>query len=123
MAAAAPYADLRHVGASAIPVCLTKGGLDLVVRVDAAEFDRAEAALAASFQMMKPGSIQTDDFAAFADETRAISLGLQLTVENGRYWRSPTRSRWGATGFPWRRITPEKAAFIDAVLTTRARRG
>ncbi|WP_419952499.1 hypothetical protein [Methylobacterium sp.] len=109
--------------ARAIPGCLTKGGLDLVVRVDAAEFDRAEAALAASFRMMKPGSIQTDDFAAFADETRAIPLGLQLTVENGRYWRSPTRSRWGARGFPWRRITPKKAAFIDAALTARARRG
>ncbi|KQO53618.1 MULTISPECIES: hypothetical protein [unclassified Methylobacterium] len=111
------------MGASAIPGCLTKGGLDLVVRVDAAEFARVETAIAASFRMMKPGSIRTDDFAAFVDETRAISLGLQLTVENGRYWRSPTRSRWGARGFPWRRITPEKAAFIDAALTARARRG
>lgn len=111
------------MGASAIPGCLTKGYLDLVVRVDAAEFDRAEAALAASFRMMKPGSIRTDDFAAFADETRVLPLGIQRTVENGRYWRSPTRSRWGARGFPWRRITPKKAAFIDAALTARARRG
>lgn len=75
-------ADIRHVGATAIPGCLTKGDLDLVVRVEAADFPLAEACLAARFGR-NTGSVRTDDFAAFADD--ALALGIQLTAKDGRF--------------------------------------
>lgn len=72
--------SVRHIGATAIPGCLTKGDLDIVVRVDAADFAQAEAALAARFQR-NTGSIRTDAFAAFEDAARTPPLGIQLAVK------------------------------------------
>ena len=40
--------EIMHVGATAIADCLTKGDLDVMVRVDAEEFSEAELALDAS---------------------------------------------------------------------------
>ncbi|WP_027173652.1 GrpB family protein [Methylobacterium sp. 10] len=77
-------ADIRHVGATAVPGCATKGDLDVVVRVAACDFDAAEAEPAALFPR-NSGSIRTVDFAAFADETQSPSLGIQLTVREGRF--------------------------------------
>ncbi len=77
-------AEIRHVGATAVPGCATKGDLDVVVRVDADGFDAAEAHLAALFPR-NPGSVRTGDFAAFADEAQSPPLGIQLTAKGGRF--------------------------------------
>ncbi|WP_334493720.1 GrpB family protein [Bradyrhizobium sp. AZCC 1614] len=42
-------AEMHHVGATAIPGCLTKGDLDIVIRVDAADFSQVDAQLAERF--------------------------------------------------------------------------
>ncbi|WP_409565266.1 GrpB family protein [Methylobacterium sp. J-078] len=126
-----PSADIRHVGATAIPGCLTKGDLDLVVRVDAADFPTAEACLAARFAR-NAGSIRTADFAAFADDGQPLPLGIQLTVKGGpfdvfhhfadalrgdarlleRYNTLKTR----CDGLPMDAYRAEKARFIAGVL-------
>ena len=86
----------RHVGATAIPGCLTKGDLDIVVRVDPSHFTADEGRLAASFDR-NVGSIRTDHFAAFEDEEAHPHLRLQLTVKGGclrrlsSFRRSPAR--------------------------------
>jgi GrpB-like predicted nucleotidyltransferase (UPF0157 family) len=41
-----PAADVRHIGATAIPGCLTKGNLDIVVRVPIDQFSDTDAVLA-----------------------------------------------------------------------------
>ncbi|MBN9280639.1 MAG: GrpB family protein [Hyphomicrobium sp.] len=72
-------ADIRHIGATAIPGCLTKGDLDIVVRVEAADFAGADAALAAHFDR-NTGSTHSDTFSSFESDGTSPHLGVQLTV-------------------------------------------
>lgn len=129
-----PSAEIRHVGATAIPGCLTKGDLNLVVRVDAADFPAAEERLAALFAR-NAGSIRTQDFAAFADETQVLPVGIQLTVKDGPLdvfhpfaealrgdallleRDNALKTRWA--GRPMDAYRAEKARFIADVLRRR----
>jgi GrpB-like predicted nucleotidyltransferase (UPF0157 family) len=77
-------AIVLHVGATAVAGCLTKGDLDIVVRVDRDDFVLAEERLAAAFAR-NGGSIRTADFAAFEDDGRSPHLGIQLTIVGGRF--------------------------------------
>lgn len=72
-------ADVQHVGATAVDGCLTKGDLDIVVRVPPTDFAQAEAVLATLFQR-NSGSIKTDGFAAFEDDLASPHLGVQLVA-------------------------------------------
>jgi len=75
-------ADIRHIGATAVPGCQTKGDLDIVVRVREEDFAGADASLAALFDRNE-GSVRTDTFSAFEDGTTSPHLGIQLTVIGG----------------------------------------
>lgn len=77
-------AEILHVGATAIPGCLTKGDLDVVVRIACSDFGAAEAQLAHRFAR-NGSSASTEDFAAFEDRARTPHLGIQLTVEGGAF--------------------------------------
>jgi GrpB-like predicted nucleotidyltransferase (UPF0157 family) len=77
IAAALPDAQIEHVGATAIPGALTKGDLDLNVRVAGARFAAAEAALAGLYAR-NTASDHSATFAAFTDD--ALDLGVQLTA-------------------------------------------
>jgi GrpB-like predicted nucleotidyltransferase (UPF0157 family) len=72
-------ADIRHIGATAAPGCLTKGDLDIVVRVAATDFAPADAALAAHFAR-NTGSTHSETFSAFENADTIPHLGVQLTV-------------------------------------------
>ena len=74
-----PSAEVLHIGATAIPGCLTKGDLDIVVRVARSDFVNAERVLASRFAR-NSGSVRTEEFAAFEDDERSPHLGIQLTV-------------------------------------------
>lgn len=76
-----PAAEIDHIGATAIPGALTKGDIDLVVRVPAAEFAAAIAVLSAHFTV-KQRENWTPDFASFGDDTAyELPLGVQLIVQ------------------------------------------
>jgi GrpB-like predicted nucleotidyltransferase (UPF0157 family) len=75
-------ADTRHIGATAIPGCLTKGDLDIVIRVPADNFDDADSILASRFAR-NHGSIRTEAFSAFEDPSTHPHLGVQLTTIDG----------------------------------------
>ena len=77
-------AEIRHIGATAVPGCLTKGDLDIVIRVAAEDFRQTEAVLASRFAR-NSGSVRTDTFSAFEDKSRAPDLGVQLTVIGGPF--------------------------------------
>jgi GrpB-like predicted nucleotidyltransferase (UPF0157 family) len=77
-----PSADIRHIGATAVPGCLTKGDLDIVVRIAAEDFSAADAVLAARFAR-NLGSKRTASFASFEDAATSPHLGIQLTVAGG----------------------------------------
>lgn len=73
--------EIMHVGATAIADCLTKGDLDVMVRVDAEEFSEAELALASLFA--RGLSDRTEDFASFEDKNAVPPLGIQLVAKGG----------------------------------------
>jgi GrpB-like predicted nucleotidyltransferase (UPF0157 family) len=75
-------ADIRHIGATAVPGCLTKGDLDIVVRVQAADFPAADAALVAHFAR-NTDSMRSDTFSSFESASTLPHLGIQLTVIRG----------------------------------------
>jgi GrpB-like predicted nucleotidyltransferase (UPF0157 family) len=51
-------AIVQHIGATSIPGCLTKGDLDIVVRVQAGDFDQVDAILEGMFAR-NTGSVRT----------------------------------------------------------------
>ncbi len=74
-----PEADIQHVGSTAVPDSVTKGDLDIQVRVPAAFFLQAVERLGALFRANE-GSSRTETFAAFQDDTTDPPLGVQLSV-------------------------------------------
>ncbi|HYO53680.1 GrpB family protein [Archangium sp.] len=79
-----PYADIQHMGSTAIPGARTKGDLDIQVRVPRERFAEAEALLAKHYARNE-GSDRTPEFASFQDETLPVPLGIQLTVMGGSH--------------------------------------
>lgn len=75
-----PGAEIEHVGATAVPGSLTKGDIDLVVRVRAEDFAAADRALA-TLLPRNTGSYRSAEFASFADGQAKPELGVQLVVK------------------------------------------
>ncbi|WP_025117628.1 GrpB family protein [Lysinibacillus fusiformis] len=74
-----PDVDIQHVGSTAIPNSITKGDLDIQVRVFANQFAQAVELLSNLYDINEE-SIKTDTFRAFKDDTTNPPLGVQLTV-------------------------------------------
>lgn len=74
-----PDADIQHVGSSAIPNSLSKGDLDIQVRVSSEKFSHAVNELSNLYDN-NDGSIKTSEFRAFKDDTMTPPLGVQLTI-------------------------------------------
>lgn len=84
-----PYADVLHVGSTAVPGSLTKGDLDIQVRVPPSRFEEASALLARHYPR-NTKSTSTEAFTAFEDPSGAVPLGIQLTAIDSEYdvfWR------------------------------------
>jgi GrpB-like predicted nucleotidyltransferase (UPF0157 family) len=76
-----PTAAVEHVGATAIPGALTKGDLDLLVRVDRAEFADAVSALRERYAIAQPENWNAN-YASFAhDGESPLPVGVQLVVK------------------------------------------
>ncbi len=74
--------DIRHIGATAVPGCLTKGDLDIVIRVPDRTFRQADTLLERRFAR-NGGSIRNASFSAFEDASTDPHLGIQLTTIRG----------------------------------------
>lgn len=86
ISATLPKAEIRHVGSTAIYGCLTKGDLDVLVRVDQDRFQEADRALAEMF-VRNEGSDRTESFSAFVDASTSPDLGVQLVVQGSTHDR------------------------------------
>ncbi len=74
------HADIQHIGSTAVPGCLTKGDLDLCVRVPPEHFASCEAALARVLARNQ-GSLHTSSLASFiAHPGTAHEAGVQLVA-------------------------------------------
>lgn len=80
-----PEAEVEHVGATAVPGAVTKGDLDVLVRVRSRAFGPAVKALTSSFSIKQPEN-WTKTFASFGDDARyGLPVGIQLVVKNREY--------------------------------------
>jgi GrpB-like predicted nucleotidyltransferase (UPF0157 family) len=79
-----PFAEIEHIGSTAIPGALTKGDLDVLVRTAAREFRLAVSVLAGLFAKNE-GTPWTETFASFKDDAANPLLGVQLVVR-GTEW-------------------------------------
>lgn len=74
-----PGADVQHVGATAVPGSLSKGDLDVCVRVPAERFAAADAALAAQF-VRNAETTHSPTYSSFKDDRATPPLRVQLVV-------------------------------------------
>ena len=85
-----PGADVQHVGSTAVPGTLTKGDLDLQVRVEPGSFAAAERALGGAYAWNTGSSHLPGIFAAFCAPVGSMDVGVQLTAigsEVDTFWR------------------------------------
>ncbi len=75
--------DIQHVGATSVPGALTKGDLDIAVRVGPATFKAARDGLDRTHvQNLK--SVRDETFAAYEADGFACAVGVQLVVKVSR---------------------------------------
>lgn len=79
-----PECDVQHVGSTAIPNSITKGDLDIQVRVKANIFPSAVNELGKLYELNE-GSVKTGTFRAFKDDLTNPPVGVQLTVINSEF--------------------------------------
>jgi GrpB-like predicted nucleotidyltransferase (UPF0157 family) len=82
LAALLPDAELHHIGATALPGAVTKGDVDLLVRVSPALFPAAVESLRRHFAVKQPDNWSAA-FASFGDDTgHELPLGIQVVVKD-----------------------------------------
>ncbi len=74
-----PFAEVEHIGSSSIPNSLTKGDLDINIRVQKEDFSASVGALKEMYEINQSEN-WTDSFASFKDSSLEIDFGAQLTV-------------------------------------------
>ncbi len=77
-----PGVEVHHVGATSIPGSLTKGDLDICLRVPQEQFAAADATLAGRFAR-DAGYVQTTSYSSFKEYDSDPELGIQLVVAGG----------------------------------------
>jgi GrpB-like predicted nucleotidyltransferase (UPF0157 family) len=82
LASLAPGSDIQHVGSTAIPGALTKGDLDVQVRVSAAEYTRAKQRLESVFAVNHGGFVGADA-TSYEDYSDDPPVGVHLTTIGG----------------------------------------
>jgi GrpB-like predicted nucleotidyltransferase (UPF0157 family) len=74
-----PGADVEHVGSTAVPGCLTKGDLDVLVRVPREAFLSSAEALD-GLLARSPRNEPTDDYVEYYYAGRGFTASVQLAV-------------------------------------------
>lgn len=80
-----PDADIQHVGSTSIPGAITKGDLDIQVRISKEGFAEAIEKLRRRYTDSHP-EIWRDGFASFQNYANPdIPIGVQLTIRDTAY--------------------------------------
>lgn len=74
-----PACLVEHIGATSMPDGVTKGDVDVNIRVSSDEFPAVVEKLRRFFPVDQPDN-WTTTFASFSDSSRALRVGLQVTV-------------------------------------------
>lgn len=128
-----PGAEVEHVGATAVPGALTKGDVDVLVRVGEAEFPAAVEALSCRYAIHQPHN-WTPTLASFTDpDAGELPVGIQLVVrgsDTDKFF-GPFRDaligsdallaeynelKLHLDGLEYERYTEQKGQFVERVL-------
>jgi GrpB-like predicted nucleotidyltransferase (UPF0157 family) len=120
-----PGAKVEHVGATAVPGALTKGDVDIAVRVGKPQFSAAVEALSTRYAIHQPHN-WTSTLASFTAPGE-LPVGIQLVVAGSDADRffGPFRHtllteynelKLRLDGLEYERYTEEKTQFVERVL-------
>jgi GrpB-like predicted nucleotidyltransferase (UPF0157 family) len=130
--AALPDAEVEHVGSTAVPGALTKGDMDLLVRVRPERFKAATSKLQGLYAIHQPDN-WTESYSSFVDPTAANPpVGIQLVISgspsdvlaqfrDALTWDCALLASYNALkqsldGEDYERYTNIKGAFIERAL-------
>ena len=74
-----PSSNIEHIGGTSVPSLISKGDLDINIRVPEKDFQRSVETLKGLYEINQPNN-WTSGFASFKDDSRDI--GVQLTVKD-----------------------------------------
>ena len=74
-----PSAEIQHIGSTAIPTSITKGDLDINVRVQKENFKPAIETLKNHYEINQLEN-WTENFASFKSKISGVDFGVQLTI-------------------------------------------
>jgi GrpB-like predicted nucleotidyltransferase (UPF0157 family) len=74
-----PDAEVHHIGATALPTGLTKGDVDVNIRIDTDGFTRAVDVLRRHYDPAQEHN-WTPTYASFSPDSYPLPLGIQVTV-------------------------------------------
>jgi GrpB-like predicted nucleotidyltransferase (UPF0157 family) len=77
-----PRAEVEHVGSTAVPGCLTKGDVDVLVRASSADFLQSLTDLDGLLTRSTRNE-PTDDYVEYDYSRRGVSASVQLVVAGG----------------------------------------
>jgi GrpB-like predicted nucleotidyltransferase (UPF0157 family) len=81
-----PRAEVLHTGGTSVPDALTRGDLDIHVRVVADDFCDACEALVSVYVRYRP-EMWTAEFATFVEPNAPVATGIALTAVGGEHDR------------------------------------
>jgi GrpB-like predicted nucleotidyltransferase (UPF0157 family) len=81
--AVVPDADVEHVGATSLAAGMTKGDVDVSLRVAPERFDAAVAALRGRYEVAQPEN-WTPTFASFSAPGYELPLGIQVAAAGSK---------------------------------------
>jgi len=79
---ALPNADVEHIGSSAIMGAISKGDLDMLVRVSGVDFNQALSEIQAMGFTIKEGTLRTDSLCMLVTQEFDADVAIQL-IEAG----------------------------------------
>lgn len=89
LSSAVPYAEIEHIGSSAIRGAVSKGDLDILVRVNRSQFSDALNAISNAGFAIKPGTLRTESLCMLEG---AEDVAVQL-IERGSEFEMFVRFR------------------------------
>lgn len=80
-----PFADIQHIGGTSIPGSLTKGEIDINLRVKPEYFEQVKSKLKELYKVNQTEN-WTGNFASFKDDKNYdLPVGVQLTIINSSH--------------------------------------
>lgn len=80
-----PYAKIDHIGSSAIKNAYSKGDLDILVRVDAANFEKSRKIIEQLGYQVKQGNLRTSSLCMLESLDENADVAIQLIASGSEF--------------------------------------